>query len=372
MTLSKILIVTKDLSLKGGITNFFRIFFNRINNSFFIVEYFIQGERNINYERNNYYILRYISYILYLIYDIIRFIIKMCDKDIKIIHFNPSFTLVPMIRDSLFIFIAWVFNKKIIVFFHGWEKWCYNFIYNNLLLREIFKLNLNMVDHIIVLSEDFKKDLLNIGYENITVLKTMFDGDIYRKYDVIEKENLEFVYLGRLQKEKGIFEILEAINLLKKKNIEIKMNFIGWFYDNETEIKFNKLLKKYHLKKNCSLLGYLEGEEKVIALQNSDVFVFPSYREGCPTSVIEAMAAGLFIIATNVGSIPEIIENGVNGFIVERKNSIDLYNKILETLKLDNITCYKKTNRKKAFDLYEANVIIEKIVNIYRNMIKMK
>ena len=98
---------------------------------------------------------------------------------------------------------------------------------------------------------------------------------------------------------------------------------------------------------------------------DADVFLLPSYSEGCPNSVLEAMASGLFVISTGVGALSEVIEDGVNGFIVKPENPQELAEKMeWAVLNLEKVRGLGKKNIDYSFRLFESKKIVNQICSI--------
>lgn len=360
-----VLIITNNLSLPGGITNFYRIIKNKYDKEDIEIEFFYQGVNKKHGDINK------IEYLIKYIKDLIRLISYLKNnKNIKVVQLNPSFIFIPIIRDSFYIIFSKIFKKKVICFFRGWDKYFERKLFNCRIKKILFNSIYGKVDLFYVLSKDFKYSLKKIGIsKKINVTKTTFDGN---KFQLIGKKEgiFKMIYLGRLQKKKGIFIILKALNELKTSNRKFNFTFIGWFADDKDQKKFNKMVDSYGLKDYIDLKGYLYGKDKVLNLVNNDIFVFPSYSEGCPNVVIEALAAGLFVITTKTGALKEIIRDGVNGMMVEKGD----YNDLKSCLEwcMDNRGKVKELgdkNRKYAFETFESKVIIENLYGGYKNLI---
>lgn len=139
-----------------------------------------------------------------------------------------------------------------------------------------------------------------------------------------EKLNtINILFMGWMQKEKGIFEIYESLVRLKLNNYLIKVSFLGDGNDKNKMIELCKNLAPNYL---VTFPGWVYGEQKLKYLNESDIFLLPSYAEGMPNSLMEAMACGIPSIASNVGAIPEMISNMETGILVEPGNSIELSN----------------------------------------------
>ena len=127
---------------------------------------------------------------------------------------------------------------------------------------------------------------------------------------------IKLLFVGWIEHEKGVMELLKAFRELMDEN-KYTLELVGHgklFSTAETFVKENDLNTV------VKLSGWKDGMELEKKLRDSDVFVLPSWIEGLPNAMIEAMAAGLCIVATSVGNIPEVIRNGENGLLVPPKN----------------------------------------------------
>ena len=138
------------------------------------------------------------------------------------------------------------------------------------------------------------------------------------------------LYLGRLDDRKCPDVLIRASADLVRFNPDIRIRFGG---DGEIG-RYRALAKQIGIEGNCDFLGWVEGEEKEQLFADSGIFCLPSKNEGMPMSVLEAMAHGLAAVATPVGGIPQVIENGVDGFVVPVNDAPCLKN-ILENLVRD-------------------------------------
>ena len=131
-----------------------------------------------------------------------------------------------------------------------------------------------------------------------------------------------FLMVSRLLKDKGIYEYIEAIRMVKKESPEVVFGLLGSLDDNPLSVSLNELNKwidedliVYH--------GYTNNVKDIIKEYN--VIVLPSYREGVPRAILEGMAMGRAIVTTNAPGCRETVIDGVNGFLVEPKSSHSLY-----------------------------------------------
>lgn len=130
-------------------------------------------------------------------------------------------------------------------------------------------------------------------------------------------EPLRFIFVGWMIKEKGLHEILTSLESLLRKH-QLRFTFVGGgpLLENVREtIRISKW------EGSVSSLGLISSEELDRELSAADVFVLPSYAEGFPMSLIEAMTKGLPAICTDVGGISDSLHNGVNGFLIPARNA---------------------------------------------------
>ena len=259
--------------------------------------------------------------LLYLLSSLIRFSIRCCSKEIKIIHIhtasNNSFW-----RKALYIKIAHFFNKKVVLHIHGGT---FHIFYeqNKASIEKVLK----KVDIVIALSEKWKSFFTDtVGCKNVKVVPNITDmPKKLHKEEYRGNKTISALFLGFFSEGKGIYDILE----MAKRHKEYLSNrlCISVGGNGETE-KVKKIIDEHKLDDIIKLEGWVDKEKKTTLLLNADLFLLPSYNEGLPISILEAMSYSLPVVSTNVGGIPEIIKNGVNGNLIEPGNIDALFNAI--------------------------------------------
>ncbi|MEO6722071.1 MAG: glycosyltransferase family 4 protein [Ferruginibacter sp.] len=172
------------------------------------------------------------------------------------------------------------------------------------------------------------------------VIENIIDFNKYKDLpirDLKKDEKITILFMGWVKKNKGIFELIAAIKLLKKDNLNFKLIIAGMGEDYDKVVSD---VESCGLADLITFRGWVLGDSKIELLSNSDIFVLPTHFEGYPNSLMEAMAAGKACIASNVGSIPDMINSMENGIIIERQDHKHLY----ESLKIliEDIAIRKK------------------------------
>lgn len=203
--------------------------------------------------------------------------------------------------------------------------------------KKIHKLGFSVADKIIAISESVKNslvDYLNVKEDKIQVI---YNGtSINSDKPTIQsfKTPLRVIYVGRLTKDKGVHTTIEALAGIKEKD-NYRFTIVGdgaYRKDLENKVKENKL------ENIVQFLGTRKDVPEL--LSNADVFVHtPEWEEGFGITVIEAMSAGVLCVCSEKGALPEIIQNNVNGFLVEPNSVHSLRDKLTEIF-----TDYKQHN----------------------------
>jgi len=136
-------------------------------------------------------------------------------------------------------------------------------------------------------------------------------------------------YLGRLDREKGILEAIEAIYILRslEQFRDIELSIAGSGPAGEEIVK---RVAELGLGDCIKLVGPLFGTAKVDFLRGAELFLFPSYHEGLPYAVLESLAAGTPVIATRVGDIPDVVVDGVHGVLISPKDPGEIVRAVIE------------------------------------------
>lgn len=175
------------------------------------------------------------------------------------------------------------------------------------------------------------------------------------------------IYVARLTKVKGHDILIHAWHKLDK-NLNVNLYFVG---DGELSHELKDLTEQLNLNDSIRFLGNIENIQTI--LQRADIAVFPSYREGLPLALLEKMACGLPVLASDIPELKRLIKNNINGLLFEAGNSIDLKNK-LELLILDDALRARlgKNARNFVVAKYDRKLLKNEYSGIYSKIMKKK
>ncbi len=233
-------------------------------------------------------------------------------------------------------------------------------IKNSFLNRIIFS---KMLTKVIANSKEIERSIFVnnskiISKEKVLLLYNGIDNSDYKKTDEKLYDSMYTVFgnLGRLVEQKGQIHLIEAAKILKEKGYSFRV-LIGGKGTQENYLK--EKIKEYNLEKDVILLGFISEIEKF--MNSIDVFVFPSYFEGSANSIIEAMHFSKPVICFNVSSMPEMIENNKNGFLIEYKNTELFAEKMEEFIKNKNLIFKMGNEAKKTAEKYNVLEIFNEL-----------
>ena len=155
-----------------------------------------------------------------------------------------------------------------------------------------------------------------------------------RKKLRISLKKIVIIFVGGLVKSKGIFELLSAFTKLNYKYSNLYLILIGNIPDRTA---LDKIVSSNYLNNKIYIVSEIPQNEIPYWLSASDIFVFPTYNEGLPNALMEAMACGLPVIATKVGGIPEVVRDGQNGILIDKKSVISIEHSIEKLINNKNM-----------------------------------
>lgn len=281
-------------------------------------------------------------------------------KDVRLIHVHVA-SRASFWRKSIFLIIGKIiFHKHVIMHMHGAEFKTFFNIECGALRKKFIRYILKKADMLLVLSQSWKKDMEELlGGGQLHVLYNPVALSRERRRNDFDNRLL---FMGRYGERKGIYDLLEVIAQIPKEKIYLECHGDG-------DLKKVKTIVKEKNIANVEIGGWISGDEKDKLLDKSDILILPSYNEGLPMSVLEAQSYGLPVISTNVGGIPEIIEDGVNGFLIQPGDKEALRAKIKILLNDKELMKTMSDNAIRIVkEKFESGKVMRDLLNIYRDL----
>lgn len=254
------------------------------------------------------------------------------------------------------------FKIKVIIHLHGseFEKW---FNSANYKTKKKVRYLLRESNAFLVLGEKWKSVINTIEplANTIVVRNAIAIPDTMVQWN---DAYCQILYLGVLIERKGLDDLLYALDILKVNNKldGIKVAIAG---SGSEEIRLKKICKQKKLEKYVTFYGWISGKEKERLIKDSQVMVLPSYNEGLPVSILEAISYGMPVVATDVGDVSAAVHNEQNGFIVSPGDIDALAQKLGEVSQKGYFIRMSRESRKIAQELFSEDVFFSILRECY-------
>ena len=293
------------------------------------------------------------------------FFTLISNRGIKIIHIHGASNGSFYRKFIIFFICKYVFRKKIVYHIHGGG---FGIFYNKSgnFSKALIRTLLRNSDCVITLSQSWYKYFKeNFNIKELFVLPNIIDYPDKLQKTIIP-DSLTFLFFGLICEAKGIFDLLTVIENNKEDYRSRMKLLIGGNGDTQ---KLKTLIDENHIGDIIEYLGWVDNERKSAAFNKSDVFVLPSYTEGLPISILEAMSYGKAIIATDVGGVSEIVKENENGILIEPGNLHQMKQSINRML--DNKDLVKRFGEVSELSVqkYLPDQVLKRLEEIYKSLL---
>ena len=298
------------------------------------------------------------------------FLSLMLDKEIKIVHVHTA-AGTDFYRSTKIIELAKRFNKKVILHSHA-SKFKDYYANSNEANKQKILHTLQKIDLLIVLSESWSEWFRSIGIDrskiailhNITDYPAIVNTDCKELTEITERP-IRFLFMGEIGERKGVFDIIRALaNNREKINGEIELRIGG----NKMESELRKAISDSKLGDIVRFEGWVAGEKKIELLNWADIYILPSFNEGLPISILEAMSYGMPIISTPVGGIPEVVDKE-NGILVTPGNDKEIFEAIRYYTDHRQYIAIHGNESKKRAETYLPDYVLNHLKQIYSSLL---
>lgn len=255
--------------------------------------------------------------------------------DVALIHAAPSLSF---LRDWVFMVAARIIGTKVICHYHGTLHTRFP-SGETRSGRAIGRLLMSAAHRVIVLGPTYQREMGKAWRrDNLAWVPNVADVALFRNVPAdtpapwLTPGDRAVLFVGRLSGPKGIYDLFDAIPGVLERHPEAIFVMVGVAESDAMEPVIRAEAERRGIAPRVAFLGSLEGPEKVAAFVTSQLIVVPSWTEGFPLVIPEAMAAGLPVIATAVGAIPDFVKDGEDGFLIAPGNPQALADRICRLL----------------------------------------
>jgi glycosyltransferase involved in cell wall biosynthesis len=292
-----------------------------------------------------------------------RFFACIKKERADLVHINTALTDLSIWRDAALSRAARIAKRPLVISIHGGK-----YLVNEFKDQRIKRITETMLRtaKVVVVYSDLEKAEVERRWKGLDI-RVLPNAVPQRETPAVERNNdvPVIIFFGRLHESKGLEEIVKACTQLRNDGFDFEFNCFG---DGPMKDSFLPQMEKA-LGGRFHYGGVLTGGEKYRELDKADIFLLPSiYGEGLPMAILEAMAAGCVVVASEMASVAAVIEDGVNGYLIEPRNTGQLVSRL--KVILDGRSDWPPV-REAALETvrskFAISAYIEKLEEIYRS-----
>ncbi len=299
-----------------------------------------------------------------------RIVRKIMGINPDFIYFNLTVKGFAFYRDAFYIGLVKLLGKRALLHLRtsGIQDQIRESRFKRRLFRRLFRNN-----NVICLSKALSRDIQEVKSTEPYIVSNGID--FLEGYGTMKKtwnETPTVLFLGNFLRSKGILELLEAFFLVKQESV----NFSALIVGNPIDLSLDEIEEKIAelgISDKVKVLPALYGMDKTEIYNSSDIFVLPTYFEAFPGVVLEAMQMGLPVISTCEGAIPEIVEDGFTGILVEKRDARKLA-AAMKKLLMDRglISSMGERSRERFLKNYTLGMYEKNIANVFEQMLNQE
>jgi glycosyltransferase involved in cell wall biosynthesis len=234
----------------------------------------------------------------------------------SVVHINTSLNPRAYWRDLAYLAVAKVLRARVLYQVHGGAL-PENFFARSKPLTAFLRWTLTLPDLVVVLAKcELASYRRFVPGQEVVALPNGIDCRPFARVPTVrsrEDHPLRLVFIGRIAREKGLYETLQGVRLAHELGVDARLVVAG---GGAEEPRLRRYAQALGIGSRVTFAGPVFGEDKVSLLAGADLMLLPSYAEGLPYALLEAMAAGIPVIATPVGAIPDVVAEGIHGLFV--------------------------------------------------------
>lgn len=234
--------------------------------------------------------------------------------DAELVHINTSLNAKSYWRDLAYLLVGRLCGARVVYQVHGGSLATFH--------PPSVRWAARLPDAVVVLSQAERDRWRALApAQLVEALPNGIDCQPYQRYnrELADRDTpLRLAYIGRLAPGKGLLESLEALRIARSRGVAARLVLVG---GGAEEPRLRQYVRDAGLTRDVTFVGPAYGDAKARLLSQADALLLPSYSEGLPYSLLEAMAAGVVPIVTPVGAIPDVVADGEHGLIVPPKDA---------------------------------------------------
>ena len=294
-------------------------------------------------------------------------------RRVAIVHLNTALNTRAFWRDLAYLVAAKICGARVLYQVHGGAL-PHQFFGRNRILSALLRGILRLPDAIVVLAnselEAYRKF---VPRQQVLLFPNAIDYAPYAKF-LRERSDptapLRLLYIGRLAQEKGLPETLRGLRCAHAQGVKAQFFIAG---SGPEEVSLKRLAGELGLAKDVSFVGPVFGEDKLKLLDAVDAFVLASYAEGLPYALLESMAAGVPVIVTRVGAIPDVVTERTHGLFVPARDPVAI-SQAIATLASNRELLARMSSacRERVASGYSIDRLAEKFCGLYAGLCGVK